>query len=351
MVLSDAFWQVAVFVAFTLAIYHVFADKISRIYVDKNGLRKPVFEVVAAGFMGVLPGCGGAIIVITQFVSGKMSFGAVTAVLTATMGDAAFLLLATEPLTGLGMVALCFSVGIATGVIVNTMHGLEFLRPEDKQLTLSEIPRAPETEIPKRLMLQGILWKWLMLPGAIIGLLMAAQVDVASSVGISNIAMQTIGAVIVLSFIFLWAATRRVTQYESIVAEDKKSQKIKAFQKVALDTNFVVSWVVVAFLAFEFTVLYGDFQLEDAFKQFGIASPLLGVLIGFIPGCGPQIITTSLYLSGAIPLSVQIGNAISNDGDALFPAIALSPKVAFVATFYSAIPALISAYGYHWLFE
>jgi hypothetical protein len=58
-----------------------------------------------------------------------------------------------------------------------------------------------------------------------------------------------------------------------------------------------------------------------------------------------------LYLSGAIPLSAQIGNAISNDGDALFPAIALSPQVALVATLYSTIPALTAAYGYYWLFE
>lgn len=76
--------------AFTLATYHVFSDKISKFFVSKDGVRKPFYEVMNASFMGGLPGCGGAIIVITQFVSGKMSFGAVTAVLTATMGDAAW---------------------------------------------------------------------------------------------------------------------------------------------------------------------------------------------------------------------------------------------------------------------
>ena len=49
-----------------------------------------------------------------------------------------------------------------------------------------------------------------------------------------------------------------------------------------------------------------------------------------------------------IPLSAQIGNALSNDGDALFPAIAIAPKVAIVATLYSAVPAFILAYG--WMF-
>ena len=41
-------------------------------------------------------------------------FGSVVAVLTATMGDAAFLLLATEPLTGV-MVALGFVAGTVSG--------------------------------------------------------------------------------------------------------------------------------------------------------------------------------------------------------------------------------------------
>ena len=76
---------------------------------------------------------------------------------------------------------------------------------------------------------------------------------------------------------------------------------------------------------------------------------LIGLLIGFIPGCGPQIMITSMYVSGQIPMSAQLGNSISNDGDALFPAIAISAKAAIVATLYSAIPAIIIAYLWHYL--
>jgi hypothetical protein len=79
--------------------------------------------------------------------------------------------------------------------------------------------------------------------------------------------------------------------------------------------------------------------------------PFIAVLIGMIPGCGPQIITTSLYLAGTIPLSAQLGNAISNDGDALFPAIALSPRLAIIATLYSCIPAIVVSYSYLFLVE
>ena len=77
----------------------------------------------------------------------------------------------------------------------------------------------------------------------------------------------------------------------------------------------------------------------------------MAIAVGFIPGCGPQIVVTSLYLNGSLPLSAQLGNAISNDGDALFPAIALAPRAALVATVYSAIPALLVAYGTYVFWE
>ncbi|MDA9639679.1 putative manganese transporter, partial [SAR116 cluster bacterium] len=56
-------------------------------------------------------------------------------------------------------------------------------------------------------------------------------------------------------------------------------------------------------------------------------------------------------LAGIIPLSAQIGNAISNDGDALFPAIAIAPKAAIVATLYSSVPAMVIAYAWLFMFE
>ena len=60
---------------------------------------------------------------------------------------------------------------------------------------------------------------------------------------------------------------------------------------------------------------------------------------------------TTLYLTNSLPLSAQLGNAISNDGDALFPALALALKAALLATLYSALPALLVAYGYFLLWE
>ncbi|MEM8662476.1 MAG: putative manganese transporter, partial [Pseudomonadota bacterium] len=115
-------------------------------------------------------------------------------------------------------------------------------------------------------------------------------------------------------------------------------------ETMAAETSFVTTWVIAGFLAYELLVHFTGLNLAYYFLQLGALAPLLAVLVGFVPGCGPQILVTTLYLNGVVPLSCQLANAISNDGDALFPAIALTPKAAVVATLYSAIPALVLGY-------
>jgi hypothetical protein len=94
-----------------------------------------------------------------------------------------------------------------------------------------------------------------------------------------------------------------------------------------------------------------NLNLKGLFEGWYALTPIIAIVLGLLPGCGPQVLVTTMYLAGLIPLSAQIGNTISNDGDALFPAIAISPRVAIVATLYSTIPALILAYGWFFLFE
>jgi ABC-type phosphate/phosphonate transport system permease subunit len=125
----------------------------------------------------------------------------------------------------------------------------------------------------------------------------------------------------------------------------------KTGERVVIDTNFVTAWVVVAFLVYEVAVFALGADISTLFKGWAPFMPMVGLLVGFVPGCGPQIVVTSLYLAGAIPFSAQLANAISNDGDALFPALALTPRAAILATAYSAIPALLIGYGWYFLFE
>ncbi|UXI03334.1 putative manganese transporter [Photobacterium sp. TY1-4] len=351
-VLADAFWQVASYVAATLALYHVIADRLAR----KSKLTHLLegqsrYQVLFASLMGALPGCGGAIVVITQFVSGKLSFGAVVAVLTATMGDAAFLLLAAQPTTGLAIVGTGFAVGLISGLIVDRIHGPDFMRPAKPQHAPEAAGQSSDRPTASTLKLQGLFWKWALLPAAVIAVMGSLQLDIDQMFHLGSGTISIIGAVAALVAMLLWATSRDVTNYQSAVSEDPKPTTNTLFQRVAQDTNFVTSWVVGAFLLFELTIFWTGLDPTEFFSQWYILLPLMGVMVGLLPGCGPQILVTSLYLTGAVPLSAQLGNAISNDGDALFPAIALAPKAALMATVYSTLPALVVAYGYFAWFE
>ncbi|MCG7488107.1 putative manganese transporter [Vibrio sp. Of14-4] len=355
--LSDAFWAVSAYVAFTLAIYHYLSlwmskdNKVVNLYKSSRA-----YQVLFASLLGALPGCGGAIIVTTQFVSGKVGFGAIVAVLTSTMGDAAFLLIASKPDIGVLVVSIGIVVGCLSGWVVNAIHADDFLRPlnqdtrESSQICLSHSNQHSSFE-KKAINLQGAFWKWLIVPATVVALLGSFQIDINQLLALPSETMEWLGAILIVISMLLWSLTKEIKDYRSTVSEDTKTVTSHPLQKAAQDTNFVTAWVIVAFMSFELLTALGDIDLASAFSGWGVWMPLVGLAVGILPGCGPQILVTSLYISGTVPLSTQLANAISNDGDALFPAIALAPRAALAATFYSAIPALIVGYSYYFMFE
>ena len=171
--IADAYLQVSTFVAATfLIIYGI--ERTLKIDATAMLKRDTVWQVPVAAGLGALPGCGGAIIVVTQYVTGRLSFGGVVAALTATMGDAAFLLIAQEPLTGLAMVALGFVVGTLSGWVINFIHGGDFLRSSH---TRADAQIHVEHDDASTLLLDR-LWLLILGPGIVLAGLVAFQFDV-----------------------------------------------------------------------------------------------------------------------------------------------------------------------------
>ena len=340
--ISDAYIQVSTFVAATLLFFYSL-EKYFKLDVGTFLQKHPKFEIVTSSFLGALPGCGGAIMVITQYIRGKVSFGAVVATLTATMGDAAFLLIAKEPFVGLCVMIVGFVAGAFSGLIVNVIHNKNFLNLNNKEADLSN--EKPLFNTSSSL---DLCWIILFVPGIFIGLMTAFQIDLDSyfeNHWINKPA--TLFGFIAGCLCFLMWFVPRICGFKYQISTNKE----RVIRRTVSDTNFVTGWVIMAFLAFELTIYFTDSNLASIFNAYIYYVPLFAVLIGFLPGCGPQILVTTMYLSGYIPLSAQLGNAIANDGDALFPAIAMHPKAAIIATIYSAFPALIVSYAYMFLIE
>ena len=237
---------------------------------------------------------------------------------------------------------MLIGVGLVTGTIfgalVNAIHGRGFLRVDRPFVPQAEAEAPPA---PRGL---WVAWGWVLVPGLVLAILALAQVGVDEALGIPLLtSIGVLGAVLSL---VLWALSP--SQAVTMAALRPQGSLLR---RVALQTNFVTVWVILGFLAFGLAVDVGGLDLGRLFGAAPALLPLLAVLVGFLPGCGPQIVVSTLYLHGWVPLSAQLGNAISNDGDALFPAIAIAPRAAIIATLYTAIPALLIGYGYLLLFE
>ena len=319
--LFDAYIQVTVFVAATLLLFF----SLEHFYkIDIGILMKKgdTWQVPMASLLGALPGCGGAVVVITAFARGNIRLGAMVAALIATMGDAAFLLLAKEPTTYLKLMSISIFAAVISGWTVDRFHRGE--------LYSSEIKHFEKIGIGK-LRTRDKLFMAFAAPGLFLGILQLAQVDI-NNFGILVTILGLLGAFLSIS---VWV----LSPINAVSSSDDHP-----FTRSSEETSFVTVWVIAGFLAYEYAYAFFGLDLEVLAEAAWIFLPILAILVGFIPGCGPQVLVTTLYLNGIIPFAALIGNAISNDGDALFPAIALTPRMAVIATLYSGIPALIISY-------
>lgn len=123
--------------------------------------------------------------------------------------------------------------------------------------------------------------------------------------------------------------------------------KILSFKEMiihsASETAFVITWIFVGYLVYDLGVMIigGEEVLNSILLVNGMITVLIGALLGVIPGCGIQVIFISLYSKGVMPFAALVANSISQDGDALFPLIAMDKKSALWAKILNLIPAII----------
>ena len=85
-----------------------------------KGLRRTKFgQVIVAALLGSVPGCMGGFAAVSLYTHRMFSFGALVAMMIASSGDEAFVMLAMIPEQALIIFALLFVIAIATGVIVD----------------------------------------------------------------------------------------------------------------------------------------------------------------------------------------------------------------------------------------
>lgn len=361
--------------------------------IEKSKKYQPLFGAL----LGIIPGCGGSIFLMPLYVKGTVTFGTVIATLIATAGDTAFVIMTQAPTDFLIVTAICFIVGIITGYIVDYYKIGDWVQrtstvPEISNLAgvhneaetylnglYSDYPDAcrsrelkhlgheegdkvdlflhhQEPLDPSRLRYRvthnAYVIFWLIIAvGLVLRLLELVKIDIGTLLGIPNLGV-IVGAVGTAATILYVIISQRLVKAQSHEDVEHKLFSIKeTFIHNAQETALVGTWVFAAYLVYDLGVYLagGVDVVSAAMASAGLASVILGVLIGMIPGCGPQVVFVSLYLKGMFPFAALLANTISQDGDALFPLFALHPKSALLATVLSTIPALIIGIIAYWI--
>jgi hypothetical protein len=129
---------------------------------------------------------------------------------------------------------------------------------------------------------------------------------------------------------------------DSIESMEQKRRSVAGMLRHgARETSFVTFWVAIAYLATRSVIDVGGIDITAVVAAAGIGGVLIGAGIGLIPGCAVQVVLTGLYTTGMVPLATLVANALSQDGDALFPLVMMDRRSAMTATVLTTVPGLL----------
>lgn len=376
--MRDAFLAVTVFVAAMVLLFSWLQYITAGKFVDTIRSNKRWQPVIGA-IMGITPGCGGAIVMMPMYTRGYVTYGTVIATLIATLGDAAFVLIGAA-LTDSSFVApviavhlISFLVGISWGYLVDALRvtpqqplgrfgsiiegpihseRMESKKIEDSRTVFDDLGRENEGGLGYFLLHQGYTLWWMVTS---VGLVFAIMLLVWSSRDpefelVLEYNPLTLDGFI--TWIGLIGTTLSVILYvtqKNWIRDDTEASigdKLYSIRETlihsASETAFVTFWVIAAYLIFEFSMLFSGMNEGDLAKYGdGLIAVFVASIIGLIPGCGPQIIAITAYTKDLVSFPALTANAISQDGDALFPLLARHRAASLWATLHTTIPALI----------
>ena len=376
--MRDAFLAVTVFVAAMVLLFSWLQYVTAGKFVDS--IRKHTkWQPVIGALMGITPGCGGAIVMMPMYARGYVTYGTVIATLIATLGDSAFVLIGVA-LTDSSFIApviavhlISFAVGVTWGYLIDGMNitpqqplgkrgpKFEDSKPsetneskegEETNEIFDDLGRENEGGLGYFLLHQGYTLWWLVTAlGLVLAILLivwtAQDPDFILEIDYNPLTLHGfitwIGLIgTSLSVILFIAQKNWIGDDTEASIGDKLSSMRETMIHSAGETAFVTFWVMAAYLVFEFSMLFSGMTEDDLAKYGdGLVAVLAASFIGLIPGCGPQIIAITAYAKDMISFPALTANAISQDGDALFPLLVRHRAASLWATVHTTIPALI----------
>lgn len=346
-------------------------------------------QVLIGTLLGLVPGCIGGFAAVSLFTHKLLSFGALTAMMIASSGDEAFVMLATMPLKALLLFAILGALAIVTGLVCDRYlfkeqnfafcpDGYEIHKEHDSSIaspfrlsSYKDALRRPSRE--RLLLLAGIALFVVALLSGFAGHDHAGhdhavhqEAALHQEVALHEEAM--LHEEVAHNHELHEEAAHNHTLHEHVAHQESlqeiiEERHLSTFTLHLLDEEWMnCLFAIMSIVTLLFTATAKEHFIKEhlwhhvikrhllsiflwtlgglAVCQIGVQYLnieewvssnmifviLLAVAVGIIPESGPHLVFVTLYLNGIVPFSVLLANSISQDGHTALPLLASSRK-------------------------
>ena len=319
-----------------------------------KGLKKTKFgQVVIASLLGSVPGCMGGFAAVSLYTHRMFSFGALVAMMIASSGDEAFIMLAMIPQQALILFAILFIIAVMAGVAVDFFHDRIHSRHCEKhdhsecgaETSCTDGYHESHGDSRKRhfgwkriLMFVGLALFIAALASGHLSHDHAAHAHEHEHTHVHGIDLLSedwmnvlfAGLSVIVLFVLLFASDNFVEEH-----------LWKHIVRKHLPTTF--AWTFGVLLILGFALQHID--IEHWISDNTALMIILATLIGIIPESGPHMIFVTLFAAGVVPFPVLLASSISQDGHSSIPLLAESRKSFAWAKLINCIVALAAGFA------
>lgn len=299
--------------------------------------RRRVWQVILSSLLGSVPGCMGGFASVSMYNHGMISFGALVAMMIASSGDEAFVMLAMFPEQSAWIFLLLFVVAVAVGLVINVFHkgATENDTCHSMEVHAEDVNHAHEHECRhfgwKRIVL--ILGTLLFIAALLMGLLEEGgdESDCTSFSLLSEEWMYWLFSILSLVLIAVLC-----------FAKDHFVEEHLWHHIVCHHLPGILAWT--AGTVFVVGLLMQSLDLNAWISDNTAIMILLAALVGLIPESGPHLVFVTMFAAGVVPMPVLLASCVSQDGHASLPLLAESRSSWLKAKLVNLIVALAIGY-------
>ena len=287
-------------------------------------------QVLVSALLGSVPGCVGGFAVVSLYTHRLLGFGALLAMMIATAGDEAFMMLAMFPGKAALLFAILFCLAIVAGLAADRLTRKGRMIPtrlEDSyEIHAGDDSGHSECANDSHSGKRHAGWKRIVM---IVGVLVFLAALLSGSLEEDEAEADGLNLLSEEWMFWAFGALSLVILGALIFASDHFVDEHLWEHIVCKHLPSIFAWTFGVLIVIG--TLFHFVDLETWIGDNTAWMILLAILVGLIPESGPHLVFVTLFAGGVIPFPVLLANSIVQDGHASLPLIADSKKSFLIA--------------------